>query len=359
MCMAELRPGVVARAHDRLAGIDAVVAQSASQATAGPPCFDSLQAALDAAPVDGPYRILIRAGHYREKLIITRPHVALVGEGAERTVIHCDKIADDLSPLGLPLGTAGSGTVIVRATDFQAYALSIRNDFDYAANSQLPVGHPRRRANPQGVALMLDAGADRCLLQDVHVLGQQDSLYVEGGRSLFRHCLIGGHVDFILGGGRAVFDACELRTRHRTPPAGEPLGWLTAACTPRAQAQGFLFLGCRLTREEGVPEGSTMLGRPWHPTTSFADGRYADPDAIACVSFVDCWMDAHVCAQGWDAMGGFDREGRRVMFSPRDARFGELRSSGPGARGCDARPPLDACAAQPAAVLGDWLPPFA
>lgn len=341
------------------AAVDAVVCAAGQGEVGGPPCFPSIQAALDAAPPQGAYRILLRAGCYREKLVITRPGVTLIGEGATRSVIRCDKVADDVSPLGLPWGTAGSGTLIVRAADFQARALCIQNGFDYAANAALPEGDPRQRRNPQGVALMLDAGADRSLLEDVHLLGQQDSLYVEGGRSLFRRCLVAGHVDFILGGGRAVFQDCELRSLHRPAPAGEPQGWLTAACTPRTQSQGLLFQRCRLTRESlAVPDGSTMLGRPWHPTTSFPDGRYADPDAIACVSFVDCWMDAHISPQGWDEMGGFDRVGRRVMFSPRDARFGELRSSGPGGYVGPARPQLDPAQVRPDEVLGDWqLPP--
>jgi pectinesterase len=53
------------------------------------------------------------------------------------------------------------------------------------------------------------------------------------------------------------------------------------------------------------------------------------------------------------------RDGSRVMFEPRDARFGEWRSRGPGALRSPTRPRLHADArraASAARMFGDWNP---
>ena len=90
------------------------------------------------------------------------------------------------------------------------------------------------------------------------------------------------------------------------------------ASTPATQAQGLLLRRCRLQREREVPDASVALGRPWRPTRSFADGRYGDPAVRGSAAFVDCWMDAHIDANGWDAMSYTARDGSRVKFEPGD-----------------------------------------
>ena len=52
--------------------------------------YTSLQAAVDAlpeAPGASPSVILLRSGEYREKVVIHRDHVRLLGEDRDRTVI--------------------------------------------------------------------------------------------------------------------------------------------------------------------------------------------------------------------------------------------------------------------------------
>lgn len=51
------------------------------------------------------------------------------------------------------------------------------------------------------------------------------------------------------------------------------------------------------------------LGRPWHPTTTFEDGRYADPNAIGQTVFLNTSMDDHI--YGWDKMSGKDKQGEK------------------------------------------------
>ena len=76
-------------------------------------------------------------------------------------------------------------------------------------------------------------------------------------------------------------------------------------------------------------------------------------------AFLECWMDDHVSADGWDEMGYPNREGVRVFLAPSEARFSEYASDGPGAFINRRRPQLRQSAARAIscdAVLGDWRP---
>ena len=101
-----------------------------------------------------------------------------------------------------------------------------------------------------------------------------------------------------------------------------------------------------------MAKGSVTLGRPWHP--------FADPRAAASVAFIDCWMDDHIGAKGWDRMSSIDSTGTRVWYEPASARLVEYRSTGPGAIASPSRRMLTAADASRytvAAALGDWVPP--
>lgn len=297
--------------------------------TAGKNHYSSLQAALEAAPEQGePWRILIKNGTWHERLVITKP-VTLVGESWERTIIEANTPAGALDAEGKKLGTFRTSTVEVAASGVTLENLTVRNSFDFPANSALPEGDPNKLKDTQAVALMVDENVDQARFRKVRLEGYQDTFYSKNGsRSYFTDCEISGHVDFIFGGGIAVFDRCTIIARNRSDIA-PPLGYITAPSTPRDAHFGLVFLNSHLTKEPGVPAGSFALGRPWHPTTTFADGRYADPNAIGTVAFVHCDIDDHI--YGWDKMSGKDKQGDKIWFYPQDSRFYEVGNTGPGA----------------------------
>ncbi len=323
--------------------------------------FATVQAALDAAPGDAsePYRILIRAGDYKEKLVIDKPHLHLIGEGQDATRIHYDDYAGRDDGRGGNVGTSGSYTIRVVATDVQFHALTVENSFDFVANDALDKDDPAVRSGSQAVALYLDEGSDRVLARDIQLLGHQDTLYVKSERAWFDKVRVAGSVDFIFGPGNALFTDSEIVTRARGREH-ETHGYLTAPSTDIDSEFGFTFINCELTREEGVPDNSTALGRPWHPTTTFADGRYADPDAIGKAVFIDCFMDAHITEQGWARMGGTAKDGEgKTWFYPEDSRFFEYGSEGPGAHEHDKRRRLseeEVARYTLDNILGDWQP---
>ena len=143
--------------------------------------------------------------NWREKILIDRPHVHLIGMHRHACVLSHDTAAGTLKPDGEPWGTWGCASVIVRAPDFQARNLTIENAFDYIGNLAAPKFEPIGPNGAQAVALLLDKGSDRSLLREVDLRGHQDTLFCEAGRSLFRGCA-SARVDFIFGAGRALFE---------------------------------------------------------------------------------------------------------------------------------------------------------
>lgn len=302
-------------------------------------CYATVQAALAAAPADGWVVIALGAGDFYEKVDIRRPMTVLRGEGVGRTRLYFDAVAETAGRYHRNnWGTPGSATLTVDADRVTVEGLTIENSYDYLANDALPAGDARKIGNSQGVAVLLDIHSDRVLFRHAALLGYQDTLFANGARAYIRDSLIAGNVDFIFGNGSLLIEDSEIRSRPRgvTLPAGEIQSFIAAPSTPLSQRVGIVAHRCRLTREAGVPDNAVALGRPWHPTTRFEDGRYADPNAVGQASFLDCVMDAHIHTDHWTSMNGTARDGSKTaVFQPQDSRFSESGSSGPGARHAD------------------------
>ncbi|RYY73680.1 MAG: pectin esterase [Gammaproteobacteria bacterium] len=325
-----------------------------------PAVYATVQEAIDAAPEESPtpFRIYISPGIYTEKLIITKNNVQLKGASASSTHIVFNDHAGKIGADGKPLTTAGSATLRIQAKDIVIENLTIENNFDYLVNDKLPDENPARIKDPQAVALFLDAPSDRTLIRNLTILGYQDSLFVDSGRSWFDKVFIAGNVDYIFGSGNALFTNSEIKTLARGK-IKDPHGFITAPSTQITAPYGFTFLNCRLTRDKTVPDNSVALGRPWHPTRDFTDGRYADPYAVGKSVFINSWMDSHITNMGWYSMGGTQKDGTRKIFLPEDARFFEYKNKGPGATTRNNRRVLTHSEAElytQYKILVDWQP---
>src|SRR5688500_1056085 len=301
----------------------------------GVPTYRTIGAALEAAPRTGsrPFEVLIRKGRYREKLSVDRPNVRFIGEHRDSTVLTYGAAAGHRSPTGEVWGTPGSFTLRITAPGFELRNMTVENAFDYMANYAKPNTDTTKLVGSQGVAVMLAEGSDRAFFTDCTITGHQDTLFPDAGRSYFRRCTISGSVDFIFGAGRAVFHDVDIISRDRGSRTNN--GYITAPSTPMSRPYGFVFVDCRLKKETpAMAPGSVTLGRPWHPQ--------GDPNAIGSAVFVNCWLDDHVGAKGWDSMYSTNAAGTRVLHRPEDARFLELGSTGPGAVSSPARRVLSA-----------------
>jgi pectinesterase len=346
-------PALALLAVSYSAVVDSRYTGAEGDTVAGAPMYRSIGAALSGMSANGGVRavIFIRKGRYREKLTVDRPRITFLGEHRDSTVITYDAAADTPSPGGGRYGTRGSYTLRIVAPDFRAENLTIENSFDYAANAAKPDSDSTKFRNPQAVALMTDLGSDRATFVNVTILGHQDTLFANSGRHYFHKCHIAGHVDFIFGAGKAVFEDCDIVSLDRGSRTNN--GYITAASTPAKQAYGFLFLRSRLKKQgPAMAAASVTLGRPWHP--------FADPDAVASVAFIDTWMDDHIGTKGWDRMSSIDSTGTRIWYEPASARFVEYGSRGPGAAKSPTRRVLTGTEAgqiTPEAVLDGWTPP--
>ncbi|MCP8900858.1 pectinesterase family protein [Gilvimarinus xylanilyticus] len=316
------------------AGFDALVAPPGSQAIEQYPevaRYGSIAGALQA----GHSNIAVASGDYYEKVTIARDHVSLTGLSDTPPRLYFDAYANIAGVYHRDdWGTPGSATLTINAVGVHLHNLHIENSFDYLANDALSKDDPAKLPHTQAAALLLDVDSDKTLITDSIIDGYQDTVFADGGRSYFHNSRISGNVDFIFGDGLAVFENCQIVSRPRAKAfsPGDIQGHLSAPSTNIKQPYGLVFIDSRLEREAGVPDNSVSLGRPWHPTTTFADGRYADPDAIGSAIYINTWMDGHIRNEGWASMSGTARDGTKSrIFTPDESRFYELNSKGAGA----------------------------
>jgi pectinesterase len=272
--------------------------------------FRTIQEAVNQAPATGEV-IRIAPGTYREKIHIGQPGIRLVGTGREpqNVVLSWNDAAITAG------GTSKSGSVSVDADEFAAENLTIENTWESE--------HSRTEEGSQAVALLMSS--DRAVLDRVRLVGAQDTLYANSrtcheslpkdgsappantaacnaSRQYFRDSYIEGHVDFIFGDAKAVFDHCELHPRHY------PTVMLTAQSKHfPAEDSGYYFLHCRITGEANGDK--IFFGRPWRDYST--------------VYFYDTDIEKPMAADGWSDWSG------RLKTST----YREYNSHGPGVNG--------------------------
>ena len=274
--------------------------------------FASIQAAIDAAGEGA--EIHIRNGVYRERVVVNKPGLRLVGESAEGVVITHSAHATERNPDGQERGTFLSFTLLTAAPDITIENLTVRND----------AGDGRQ----VGQAVAVYAAGDQGIWRGCRLIACQDTLFcgplmpkvvddvapyaceaecvpsvsdspLTHSRQFFDGCFIRGDVDYIFGPYRCWFENCTLYMNARG-------GWYTAANTPETQPWGMVFHRCHLTGE-CVP-GMGYLGRPWR--------------RFARTLFLECDMDESV-----SPLGFMDWDEIRVVTD----RLGEWRTTGPRA----------------------------
>jgi pectin methylesterase-like acyl-CoA thioesterase len=185
-------------------------------------------------------------------------------------------------------GTSGSATMFVYGHDSALTNLTVSNDYE-----------ERDAENQQAVALNLNA--DRSVLRNVRLLGDQDTFQAsKNARAYLVDSYVEGTVDFVFGEGTLVVDRSTI---HEKRASGATI---TAAKTPAGRTYGFLFYESTIT---GTTAGKTYLGRPWGPD--------------AQVLFRECSLsDVIKTSQPWTDMSGNSWQG---------ARFREYKNTGAGA----------------------------
>lgn len=233
--------------------------------------YTSIQEAIYNLP-SFPYQrvtIRIKNGIYHEKVHIPEwnTKISLIGESKEKTIITFDDYFGKIN-LGRN-STFMTPTLLVEGNDCKLSNLTIQNT-----------------SGPVGQAIALSVVADRVVVSNCNILGNQDSLYVsgEGFKQYFKDCFIEGTVDFIFGGATAVFENCDIHAKSNA--------YLTAASTPESSKYGFVFMNCKLTAGEKATQ--VYLGRPWRIN--------------AKTVYLNCEMGSHIRKEGWNNWSKPDAE---------------------------------------------------
>jgi len=214
--------------------------------------YTTVQAAINAAPtgLTAPYYIFIKNGKYKEVITIpsNKPFIYLIGESVANTILTYNNGASTSNGSGGTLGTSGSGSFNINATDFTAQNITFENTFGDGS---------------QAVAVIINA--DRAAFKNCRFMANQDTLYTKGTgnpRAYFKNCYIDGNIDFIFGNAIALFDSCTIYAKTRTTAGSS---FMTAASTPAGQAFGYVFRNCTYPANTGGTQ--YYLGRPWENET--------------------------------------------------------------------------------------------
>ncbi|MBP4137006.1 pectate lyase [Flavobacterium geliluteum] len=233
--------------------------------------FTKIQEAINAAP-SFPYEritIFIKNGIYTEKVRVPEwnTHLTLVGESKENTIIAFD---DNFSKINLGRNsTFYTPTVLVEGDDFSATNLTIKNT-----------------SGDNGQAIALSVVANRVVVANCNILGNQDTLYLSGksAKHYFRDCYIEGTTDFIFGGATALFENCVIHSLKSS--------FITAASTPEGTEFGFVFKDCKITANPLAT--AVYLGRPWR--------------IYAKTVFINCELGKQIKPEGWENWSKPDAE---------------------------------------------------
>lgn len=246
--------------------------------------------AIEAIPYNTEAEIIVKEGIYREKIFSDKHNIRIIGEG--NVLITYNDSGKELMADGLKRGTFRSYTAFFSGERLYLKNLTIEN----SAGEGFRVG--------QALALYLDA--DYAELEDVVILGHQDTLFLaplpdeeredrgfygprsflprKSNKSIFRHCTVEGTVDFIFGAGDALFENCIIKSIGR--------GFVTAPSTPKGGI-GFVFSKCSFSIEN-KKDGEVYMMRPWR--------RYGR------VSIIDSEIGPGFNSSLWCAWPGHERE---------------------------------------------------
>lgn len=262
-----------------LCGLPAAICANATTVYAGGSGtnhYSTIQAAVNALPSTGGI-VEVEPGSYQQQVTISKPGVSLIGQGssASATVLY-----DNLSSSGS--SDEASATLIVTntATNFFMENIEVENTNTIDGNAQVP-------------AVAMFVLADRVVMDNVRLIGRQDTLYLgsEGcssstctpARSYIYGSYIEGDVDFIFGDGAAVFSDCNIQIDENGSASGET----TITAQRRVYTNylsGYIFWNSNIYSASSS-QTNEYLGRPWN--------------ANAYVVYIDSDLQADIATAGW------------------------------------------------------------
>ncbi len=265
--------------------------------------FSTVMEAIASVNGENSAEIFIKKGVYKEKIIVDKPNIKIIGENPEETILTYDDGALGIdSETGMPMGTfkTASFHILREGEGFSAYNITFEN----SAGMGDVVG--------QAVALYVDC--DKAVFKNCRMLARQDTLLTAPmhediakepnrlNRQFFKDCYIEGDVDFIFGGATAVFENCEIKGLDADR---EINGYYTAACTAKKIEYGYVFINCTLTTDFAA-DGTYYLGRPWRE--------------FAKTVFLNCEMGSHIHKESFSKWKNFEERSETCYYAQYKSR---------------------------------------
>ncbi|KAE9618856.1 hypothetical protein Lal_00047309 [Lupinus albus] len=212
--------------------------------------FRTIKEAIDAYPkgLEGRYVIHIKAGVYHEYIIVPKHavNILMYGDGPLNTVItgHKNKHLD--------------GIDIIRGATFANDAYGFIAKGIKFENNAGPEGHQAVAVRNQG---------DMSAFFNCHIVGYQDTLWVQANRQFYRNCEISGTIDFIFGTSATMIQDSKIIVR-KPNIIMKQVNVITADGTEqRSMNSGIVLQGCEIIPEADLlavkSEIKSYLGRPW------------------------------------------------------------------------------------------------
>ncbi|KAK1387544.1 Pectinesterase/pectinesterase inhibitor [Heracleum sosnowskyi] len=255
--------------------------------------FKTINEAVKTIPADNPdlYIIYIKAGVYRENVVISAnfPNVALIGDGPTATKVT-----------GSKSDKSGFNTMQSATLGIDGFSCLIKD-----------IGFENTAGPGDGPAVALRVAADKSVIVNCHATSFQDTLFAQVYRQFYKNCVISGTIDFVFGGGVAVFKDCTIIARK--PITGQ---YNTLVAQNREFANdisGIVLDNCGIKAEPALAsdkEIQSYLGRPWKP--------------FSRMIIMNSQIEGFVNPAGWDIWNP-------NQPNTQNSFIGELGNKGPGA----------------------------
>ncbi|MEK4669700.1 pectinesterase family protein [Niallia sp. FSL R7-0271] len=262
--------------------------------------FSSIQSALDYwQDEQGPFELTVLSGDYYENILLYQSDISIIGVGTVRIIGN--RFALQKNEQQQEIGTFQTATFFINGSNIAIENIDMINNAGPGEKVGQAVALYNEGTNVMFKSCSFKGYQDTICLGPLPPLQKNGQLFStpEIKASLDEHschfsdCYIEGTVDFIFGGGAAVFQSCEIKSLRR-PNNAE--GFITAASTPEGK-KGFHFEHCYLTGEEDV--ANVFLGRPWR--------------SFAKTTFANCRIGAHIHPTRWDDWDNHHNR-KTVMF---------------------------------------------
>ncbi|KAG9888489.1 carbohydrate esterase family 8 protein, partial [Aureobasidium melanogenum] len=262
--------------------------------------YDTIQAALDAAPTSSKTNatIFIYPGIYEEQLIVNKSGTTIFMGYSDST----DDYSKNQVTIQQSYGEDTQGT----GSDVDAATVYATGNYFYAYN----VNFRNNNGTQQNIASLGFAvkSSKYAFMHGCQIYGNQDTLYISGNMFTFKS-YIEGNVDFIFGAGSGYF-------LNSTISPNEDGDSITAAKrATNTTAAGFVFDQCTIVPAAGSSGFKNVsLGRPWN---NFARVLYAG-----------CYLDGSIGSAGWTQWSKSSPQTDGVTFA-------EYHNFGPGSNTCN------------------------